>query len=148
MKKLSIFLVFFAITSLLCSCGGVIGNIEKYRFTGVSLDSLKAAVAKVYIKHPELKKFDTTKYKEGGSTLRDANYYCTVNENNDLFIFEYAYPQYPSPNDTIVEIALTTAAKYGEDLKLAGDIGGFKKKKYRKLFEKYFITEVKTELKK
>ena len=137
----------FAIIFFLYSCGGVIGNIEKYRFTNVSIDSLKSAVDRVYINHPEFKNFDTTKYKENES-IGDGDYYCRIKENDQDYFFIYAYPQYPSPNDTIVEIALTSAAQYGEDLDLARDIGVVEKNKYSNLFEKYFITEIRKELKK
>lgn len=144
MKKTILFL--FVVILFLYSCGGVIGNIEKYRFTYVSMDSLKNAVNRVYIKHPEFKDFDTTKFKQGQS-LGDGNYYCKIRDKKYEYFFKYSYPQYPHPNDTIVEIALTSAAKYGEDLDLAKEIGFFKKRKYQKLFEKYFIEEVKKELK-
>lgn len=147
MKKVFLSIITFTILLLLYSCGGVIGNIEKYRFTGITLDLLKAGVKKVYIIHPEFRNFDTTKYKEGLS-IGDGDYYCRIKENGQDYFFQYAYPEYPPPNDTIVEIALTSAAIYGQDLKLEKNISYFDKIKYRKLFNKYFIKEVKNELKK
>lgn len=146
MKNKSLLSVLFLAIIFLNSCGGTIGNIEKYNFNNVSQDSLKAAVAKVYSKHPELKKYDTTKYKDGKPESIPVRHYCTVNENNEIFLFIYAYPKYPPPYDTISEIALLTASKYGEDLPLASKIGFFNKRKYRKLFNKYFISLVKMEL--
>lgn len=147
MKKTTLSLILLAAIFFLYSCGGVIGNIEKYRFTDISIDTLKSAVERVYIKHPDFKNFDTSKYKESQS-IGDGDYYCRIKENSQEYFFVYAYPRYPAPNDTIVEIALTSAAKYGEDLNLAKDIGVAEKNKYGKLFEKFFITEVRKELKK
>ncbi len=147
MKKITLSIAVFIAIFLLYSCGGVIGNMEKYRFTGISLDSLKAMVDKVYLQHPEFRNFDSIKYKEGIS-IGDGDYYCRIKENGQDYIFQYAYPQYPSPNDTIVEIALTSAANYGGDLKLERDIRYPDKVKYRKFFEKYFIEEIRKELKK
>jgi hypothetical protein len=147
MKTILISLTLFVVTFLLYSCGGVIGNIEKYRFTNVSIDSLKSAVARVYTNHPEFKNFDSTKFKEGVN-IGDANYYCRIKDNHQDYFFKYAYPQYPPPNDTIVEIALTSGARYGADLDLARDISVAEKNKYRSIFEKYFISEVRKELKK
>lgn len=147
MKKqlfLSLWLLNFL---LLYSCGGVIGNIEKYRFTNVSIHTLKNAVGSVYSNHPEFKNFDALKYKENQS-IGDGDYYCRIKENNQDYLFVYAYPQYPPPNDTIVEIALTSAAKYGEKLDLAKNISDTEKNKYRNIFEKYFIVEVRKELNK
>jgi hypothetical protein len=146
MKKVTLSIVLFATTLLLYSCGGVIGNIEKYRFNKTSLTALKTAVNKVYITHPEFKNFNTTKYKER-EYIGDGDYYCKIKINEQTYFFQYTYPQYPSPNDTIVEIALTSAAQYGGDLNLEKDIGYFKKREYRKLFDKYFIKQVRKELK-
>lgn len=147
MKKISLHILLLSLFFLLFSCGGVIGNIEKYRFENISLSTLKAAVSNVNLKHPEFRNFDTSKFKEGVS-IGDGNYYCRIKDNNQDYFFKYAYPQYPPPNDTIVEIALTSAAKFGEDLDLARDITVAEKNKYRSLFEKYFIKEIRQELKK
>jgi hypothetical protein len=127
---------------LLYSCGGVIGNIEKYRFSNISIDRLKIAVNNVYSAHPEFKDFDTTKYKQAQS-LGDGDYYCRIKENGSDYLFVYAYPKYPPPNDTIVEIALTSAASYGERLALAKNIITTQKKEYQKIFERYFIAEIR-----
>jgi hypothetical protein len=149
MKKTSfIFTPIISISILaLFSCGGVIGNIEKYRFENTSIESLKNAVQKVYLKNPQLKQFDSLKY-EAGNGIGDGDYYCKLNKSGQDFIFQYSYPQYPPPNDTISEIALTSAAKYGEPLKLANRISSLEKTEYRNLFEKYFIAQIKKELKK
>jgi hypothetical protein len=145
MKKTTPFIPLLAFFLFLYSCGGVIGNIEKYRFTNISIDALKSAVDSVYFKHPEFKNFDTTKYKQNQS-IGDGDYYCRIKVNNQDYFFVYAYPQYPPPNDTIVEIALTSAAEYGENLDLSKDISVAEKNKYSNIFEKYFITELRKEL--
>ena len=54
MKKISLSIVLFGTILLLYSCGGVVGNIEKYSFPNVNPDSLKAALNRVYNKYPEL----------------------------------------------------------------------------------------------
>src|SRR5688572_8275515 len=108
----------FTIILFFCSCGGVIGHIEKYRFNNTSIASLKSAIERVYVKHPEHKDFDSNRYFEGQG-IGDGDYYCTLTDNRQKYLFVYAFPQYPAPNDTIVEIALTTAGVYGQDLPLA-----------------------------
>ena len=102
------------------------GNIEKYRFAKVSIASLKSAVDRVYKNHPEFRNFDSSRFKEGVA-IGDGNYYCRIKDNHQDYFFKYAYPEYPPPNDTIVEIALTSAAKIGEQLNLATDISVEKK---------------------
>lgn len=145
MKKNSFIISISLMLIILYSCGGVTGNIKKYRFETASLDSVKAAVARVYLNHPEYRNFDTAKFQEGRH-LGDASYYCRIKTNNQDYFFKYAYPQYPQPNDTIVEIALLSAAKFGGDLELAKNIGYFKKRTYKKIFEEHFIANVYKEL--
>ena len=128
------------------SCGGVIGNVEKYRFNEISIKLLKKAVSDVYTIHPEFKDFDTVKYKEGKG-IGDGDYYCRIKVSENDYFFRYAFPQYPPPNDTIVEIALTSAGIYGNNLVLAKDISQSDKVKYGKIFEHYFIEAVRSELK-
>ena len=147
MKNRTILFRVLPIICLLYSCGGVIGNIKKFRFHNISKDSLESAIEKVYIRHPNMKDFDSTKYKEKKS-IGDGDYYCRIKENKQDYFFKYAFPQYPPPNDSIVEIALTSAAIYGQDLNLAKDIKEVEKNKYSSIFEKYFITEIRKELKK
>jgi hypothetical protein len=148
MKKTTPYLTLAIAISLLSSCGGVIGNIAKYQFANISLDSLKAAVRIVTSRDPNFRNFDTSKFKEGIEGAYDGAFYCTIRDNEQLYIFKYGYPHYPSPVDTVAEIALTSAAKYGEDMDFASDMNFIKKLKYRKLFKKYFITEVNKQLKK
>ncbi|WP_290790912.1 hypothetical protein [Flavihumibacter sp. UBA7668] len=113
MKKNSFIISISLMLIILYSCGGVIGNIKKYRFETTSVDSVKAAVARVYLKHPEYRNFDTTKFQEG-KDLGDGSYYCRIKTDDQDYFFCFAYVQYDPPNDTFIEIALTTAAKYGE----------------------------------
>ena len=131
---------------LFYSCGGVVGNIEKYRFIGISSTSLKTAVSKVLIKYPDLSILDTIKYQERKKQINDLGDYCIAIENKDTFIFIYAYPDYGFAPDSIAEIALISAAKVNEPLKLSKDMGFFRKREYRKLFEKFFIEKIKAEL--
>lgn len=145
MKK--VFLAFL-MAIFLSSCGGVIGNIEKYRFPDHTTDEVKSAVQKVYTKHPELISLDTTKYKDRQSTLLDGFYYITTQENNKMYILKYAYQALVPGYDTTTTISLVSAGISGEGLRLAKNIGYFKKRKYRKLFEHHFIDEVNNELKK
>ena len=49
---------------LTSSCGGVMGNIEKYTFENVSISDLKLAVKNVKLKYPELVLYDKSIYKE------------------------------------------------------------------------------------
>lgn len=49
-------LIVTTILFLVFSCGGVIGNIEKYQFDNISTNELNAALERVYAKHPELVK--------------------------------------------------------------------------------------------
>src|SRR5689334_12900072 len=147
MIKERIVLITILFSTCLLSCGGVIGNIEKYRFDNVTVDSLKVAVNIVYLRNPEFRDFDSLKYQEKKG-IGDGDYYCKIKENKQDYLFKYAFPEYPAPNDTIVEIALTSAAVYGQDLKLARSISVVEKKKFRKMFEMYFISEVRKELRK
>lgn len=133
---------------LISSCGGTIGNIEKYRFYNVSMDSLKAAVKVVNLKHPEFNQYDTIKFEVGKSKYVDnADYYCAINKDNTKYFFVYAFIQYDKLNNSFTDISLSSAAPYGKDLMLAKDIGYFDQKKYKELFDEYFIKEVKQELK-
>src|SRR5690606_33423437 len=112
----------------------------------VSISDLKLAVKNVKLKYPELALYDKSIYKEGKEILNDGDYYCTIEENGNLYLFQFSYPSYPPPNDSIAQIALTSAALYKDDLKLANNIGFFEKIKYRRIFENYFITKIKKEL--
>ena len=146
MKKIIICILFTCLFFFPSSCG-VIGNIEKYKFINISIDSLKLTVSKVYKTYPEYRNFDTVKYKEGQS-IGDGDYYCRIRKEGNDYFFVFAYVQYAPPNDTVVDIALTSAATYSENLNFASDIGYFEKARYSEFFEKYFIEEIKKELKK
>ncbi len=145
MKTIYLLTIAAFLSILLCSCGGVIGSIEKYRFQNISLDSLKGGISKVYATHPELKDFDTLKYQQGLS-IGDGDYYCTATEKGTKYLFKYAFPKYDSPYDTIVEVSLSSAAPYGQGLNLASKLGFFEKRKYKKLFTQYFIEAVSKEV--
>jgi phage anti-repressor protein len=138
---------FLSIILIMAACGGVVGNIEKYRFPGYSMNEVKGAVQNVYRKKPEMRYLDTMKYKDKQKTRIDGDYYILIEDNNEKYLFVYCYPALVPNYDTTVEIALLTGANYGEDLNLAKDISFSEKRKYKKLFERYFIEEVRKELK-
>lgn len=146
MKKVIIYFLFINVALFSTSCG-VIGNIEKYHFNNVSKASLKIAVAQIYKVNPEFKDFDTTKYKEG-QNIGDGDYYCRIKREGHDYFFVFAYVQYDAPNNSLIDIALTSAATYGENLNFGSDMGYFEKTKYSNFFEKYFIEQIKKELKK
>jgi hypothetical protein len=143
------YLIISLFTIIFYSCGGTIGNIEKYRFQNITIDSLKSIVEIVNLEHPELRQFDTTMFQEGKSGLGDGDFYCTIRDkkNHQKYCFEYAYVQYSPPHNGFVEIALTYAGKYGEELKIEKDLGFFEKRKYKKLFKEYFIEKVRKKVK-
>ena len=143
MNKIYI-LLSVAVCLSLYSCGGVIGNIERYTFENITRDSLKEIVAKVREEHPELTRFDTTKYKEGVNGIIDGDYFCRIQEDGLDMMFVYAYPH--APVDTSIEIALLSAGTYQEVLPLAKDITASKKRYYKQLFEKHFINYIYTKL--
>lgn len=142
------YILFIAIISLvaLSSCGGTIGNIERYRFKKTTIAELKAIVEKVNSKHPEFRQFDRNKYVEGNSGLNDGNFYCTVDSNGTKYLLIYGYVFYDNPDNPSSEIVLVSAAKYGEPIYLADDISYLKKIQYRKLFETHFIEAIRTEI--
>lgn len=143
MKNITFFLIFFTAIFILCSCGGVIGNIEKYTFLNTNPDSLKAALNRVYIKYPELIKSDTTLY---GVNNGDDFYYL-LNKEGEKTVFQCNVIVYPAPYDKNIDLSLTTATTYGKIMHLATKMGAFEKRKYRKLFEENILSKIKEELK-
>lgn len=134
-----LFFIFF-----IYSCGGVIGNIEKYSLPNISSGKLKEALNKVYIKHPELIKSDTTMY---GNNNGDEFYYVLTDNGGQKIIFECSAINSVWPNDKETELSLTSAAIWGETMKLAPKMSFFEKRKYRNLFEENILPKIKEELK-
>jgi hypothetical protein len=134
---------FSIITLLLYSCGGVIGNIEKYPFPGISKDSLMAAVNKVYSTYPELQKTDTSMYGVSNGN----SFYFVLEHEEQRFVFSCSIITYPPPYNNEIDLSLTTATTWGNRMKLAPNMGFFEKRKYRKLFEQFILPKIKQELK-
>jgi hypothetical protein len=128
---------------ILCSCGGMIGNIEKYSFPKTSPEQLKEALNQVYVEHPNLVKSDTTMY---GSNDGE-NFYFVLNKEQDRIVFRCKVISYPSPNDQETELSLTSATTWGKTMQLASKINFIERRKYRRLFEKHILPKVKKQLK-
>jgi hypothetical protein len=143
MKKISLSIILFAAIFLLYSCGGVIGNIEKYPFPNVNPDSLKAALNKVYIKYPELIKTDTSMYGNNDGE----HFYYVLNDNKQKIIFKCNVVVYPAPYDKEIDLSLTSATTWGKIMDIAPEMGFFEKRKYKKLFKKNILPKIKEELK-
>ena len=143
MKRLSFFTTLLTITIIFISCGGVIGNIEKYSFTNIDLDSLRGALNNVYIKYPELIKNDSTKY----GINNNKNFYYVLNMGDKKIVFLCNIIVYPSPYEKNIELSLTSATVWGQIMRLAPEMGFFEKRKFRKLFEENILPKIKRELK-
>ena len=138
-KMLKIFMTILLISTL-HSCGGVIGNIEKYQFL-VSQDSLTKTMSSVYKKYPSLIKSDTTLY--GNNDGKD--FYHIVSKNQDTTVFECCIINYD--NRESIDLTLTTAADWDQMMELAPSMGFWEKRRYRLLFEEEVLPKIKAELK-
>jgi hypothetical protein len=144
MKKIAPRFGFVVLLLFMCSCGGVIGNIERYQFNSVSPDSLKKAVMWVRKKHPELNDFDTSTYHDGQSRLMDGEFYCRIRESNKDILLVFAYPI--EGKDSSSQMVLTSGGTYKAGLPLARDISPSNKAYFKHLFKKYFISELERHL--
>jgi hypothetical protein len=138
MNKLALLLIFLWVLS---SCGGVIGNIEKYEFPHNSAEELRMALEFVYLKHPEIQKTDTTMY---GMNDGESFYFVLV-DGDDRYVFECSVISYHDPRYPI-DLSLTTATKWGEVMELAPRMGFWKKRKYRNLFEDNILPKIREAL--
>jgi hypothetical protein len=143
MKKIMVFIRIFFLSILFYSCGGTIGNIEKYSFPNVSAGSLKAALNEVYDKYPELIKSDTSMY--GNNNGED--FYYVLNNKERKEVFKCNVIAYPTPNEKETDLSLTTATTWGETMHVATKMGFWEKRKYRKLFEENILPKIKEQLK-
>ena len=134
MKKISLSIVLFGTILLLYSCGGVVGNIEKYSFPNVNPDSLKAALNRVYNKYPELIKSDTTMYGKNNGD----DFYYLLNNGKQKNVFQCNVIVYPAPYDKEIDLSLTTAATWGETMQLAPKMGVLKKENTENYLKKIF----------
>ena len=131
--------IFFILALLtLISCGGVIGNIEKYPFDNFSVSDLKAALNAVYLENPELKKTDTTMYGMNDGK----NFYFMLDNGGERYVFVCNVVDYHDPKYGI-DLSLTTATKWGDVMELAPRMSFFEKRNYRKLFEENILPKVK-----
>lgn len=134
--------VFFILT-IVCSCGGVAGSIEKYSFPNVHEDTLKAGLNRVYVKYPELRKVDTTMYGKNNGN----DFYFLLAIKGDKIAFQCNVISYPPPNEDETDLALTTAAHWGETMLLSGKIKTATKEKFKRLFEEHILPKIKEEIK-
>jgi hypothetical protein len=137
-KHTGLSLIFFVF--LLYACGGVIGNIKKYRFPGVSQEGIKDALNRVYVAHPELQKKDPRYGVNDGDA-----FYFILDHEGERFVFECHVIFNSSYNN---DLSLTTAATWGGLMNFSSDMGFFERRKYRKLFEDYILPEIEKEIKK
>ena len=122
------------------SCGGVIGNIQKYEFS-TTQDSLTRALNSVYKKYPSLIKNDTTLY--GNNDGKD--FYYIVNKNQSTIVFDCWIINYDTR--TSIDLTLVTAADWGQTMELAPKMGFWEKRRFRLIFEEEVLPKIKAELK-
>lgn len=150
MKKLVLNSIIASIIFFFFSCGGVIGNIQKYEFA-ISPDSLKKVLNSVYIKYPYLMENDSVNkyFNNDGET-----FYYVFNRKQDTTVFECHIITYDE-RDTIntynnrytIDLSLTSAVTWGKTMKLATQMSFFEKRRYRQLFEDNILPKIKAELK-
>jgi len=124
------------------SCGGVIGNIEKYTLENVTYEEVIKALNRVYSKYPELQKTDTTKY--GMNDGED--FYFILNIENKQYVFECHVINHSGGNYGPIELSLTTATEWGQVMELAPKMGFMEKRRYRRLFEDHILPRIREEL--
>ena len=122
------------------SCGGVVGNIEKYEFQ-FSGDSVKLALNNVYLKYPYLIKRDTILY--GKNDGKD--YFFLVKKGQDSIVFLCNVATYEGHADP--DLSLTSAAFWGQMMELAPEMGFWEKRRFRLIFEEEVLPKIKAELK-
>lgn len=129
------------IVCFLCSCGGVIGNIEKYEYKGISEQKLKGAIMDTYKKYPSFIPKDSSLY-----LIREEqdSYYFILNIGDEAYVF--VCDIIPPDFGVGTELSLTTATKWGELMKLAPKMGFFEELKYQHLFEKNILPKIEAEI--
>ena len=128
-----------AIAALAYSCGGTIGNIEKYTFE-VNADTLRAAVERVFLKYPELRKKDTILY--GYNDARSFTF--VLDHDNEKVVFSCHIIVYQSGK---VDLSLTSATTWGYIMQLAPHMSWSEKRHYRKLFEEFILPKIEEQAK-
>ena len=141
MKNIKVVLMYICFTSILVGCGGVVGNIEKYNFPGTTYDQLNEEVKNILLKNPRMI------YKNMVSDSTDSRYYyCILMDDEDKFVFRFSLIDGVPPYDPMVQIALVSGAEYGETLYLEKNIGFFKKRTLKRIFEDKFLAKVDSSL--
>lgn len=124
------------------SCGGVIGNIEKYPLENVTYNEVIEALDRVYTKYPELQKTDTTKYGMNNGK----EFYFILNMENKRYVFDCHVINYSGGNYGSIDLSLTTATEWGQVMDLAPNMGFMEKRRYRRLFEENILPRIREEL--
>jgi len=124
------------------SCGGVVGNIEKYPLNNVTYTAVIDALDRVYSKYPELQKTDTTKYGMNDGK----NFYFFLDIDNKQFVFNCHVINYSGGNYGSNDLSLTTATEWGQVMDLAPNMGFIEKRRYRRLFEDNILPRIRAEL--
>lgn len=152
-KSKYIFLFPFLLV-LFSQCGGVIGSISNYYYN-VPQDELTKAVKKVIKENKNIRIVHGDVYHEKISKNQDKtnalendikNYYnkfnyISIHNEKKCYIFRY---QITSSTHGDSRIILTSAAHYGDGIKLAKNISFFRKRTYKKIFNDRFISKINT----
>jgi hypothetical protein len=126
---------------ILISCGGVVGNIEKYDFSGYKYQEVKNAVERTFIDKPELL------YEKIKNDSINGLYYCVLDNGSGKEVYKLKVIDAIPPYDSTVQIALVSVAEYGEVMYLAKNISYLKKRKFKKTFEENYLTLIRHRLK-
>ena len=135
------FFLLLSLVTFLCSCGGVVGSVEKYEFEDNTLEEIKRATNQVCKKHPELVKPESAPY--GQNNGKDEFYFLVHHEKKQYVLKCNIIPGF---QDIGPEISLTSATKMGEIMKLASNMSYKEKRLYRTVFEKHILPKIKKEL--
>lgn len=128
------------ITTLLVSCGGVVGNIKQYEYKEIESQTLKRAITNAYLNNPELIPEDSVGYGVG----KDSSFYFNVDKNNTKYLFMCKIIDSYAGVGT--ELSLTSAVKVGEIMKFASNLSFFEKRKFKKIFEEEVISKIDKEI--
>jgi hypothetical protein len=126
---------------ILLSCGGVVGNIKKYKLNNCTEKHIVLAINELYKYNPELIKNDTLLY----GTNDDENYYFKLKHDKFTYIFNCHIVK--EKNNVPIELSLTGATKYGDVMKLATELTFNEKILYIELFERKIFPKIIQHLK-
>lgn len=157
-KGIIIISIFIALIGLGCFLithfigAGVVGRIQYFDFN-YPLQNLENEMNKIIELNEKIEKVSSDDYFNLTHSQKnplyqdfkasDAKYsYLSIIDKDDKYIFRYK----THGKDSTSQITLISAAEYGKGLDLAKNIGYFKKKKYRNIFEEQFILKLKQKL--